>query len=260
MSDPLRFFVPAESLLGDPVVITGDPYHHLRNVLRIKTGAIILLLDGYGQCCEVQLAQLQASQATTRVIRRWQEPQRALPITLLQAMPKGDKFELVLQKGTELGVSCFQPLETEHAIPNLNEARLLKREQRWQRIISEAARQSRRCFLPELKPMQKLAAVLEQPSSDLKLVLWEAGSVPLAAALPERPPTGVRLLIGPEGGFSAKEITTIAAAGFQPVHLGPRILRTETAGLAATPVLQYLYGDWQHPPVIGDSNQHEENL
>ncbi len=249
MSDPLRFFVPAESLQGDQVVITGAPYHHLRNVLRVKPGTMLLLLDGFGQCCEVQLDQLQPEQATTRVIRRWQETNVTLPITLLQALPKGDKFDLVLQKGTELGVSCFHPIETAHAVPKLSAARLNKRQQRWQRIVNEAARQSRRSFLPEVKPLQKLAAVLEEPSNDLKLVLWEAGSVALADALPEKPPTGVKLLIGPEGGFSATEITTITAAGFQAVHLGPRILRTETAGLAATPILQYLYGDWHYSPV-----------
>jgi len=260
MSDPLRFFVPAESLQKDQVVITGEPYHHLRKVLRIKAGATLLLLDGFGHCCEVRLEQLQPEQATTQVIRRWQETDVTLPITLLQALPKGDKFDLVLQKGTELGVSCFQPLETEHAIPNLNATRLSKREQRWQRIVSEAARQSRRSFLPEVKPLQKLATALNEPSSDLKLVLWEAGSVALAEVLPEQPPTGVTLLIGPEGGFSATEITLITAAGFQAVHLGPRILRTETAGLAATPILQYLYGDWQFSPVNSHSNQHEENL
>jgi 16S rRNA (uracil1498-N3)-methyltransferase len=260
MSDPLRFFVPAESLQGDHVVIADEPYHHLRNVLRIKAGAVLLLLDGYGQCCEVQLEQLQSKQATTRVLRRWQETNLTLPITLLQAIPKGDKFELVLQKGTELGVSCFQPLETDHAIPNLTTARLHKREQRWQRIVSEAARQSRRNFLPEIKPMQTLATVLEEASSNLKLVLWEAASMPLAAVLPKQPPKGVRLLIGPEGGFSSAEITAITEAGFQAVHLGPRILRTETAGLAVTPVLQYLYGDWQYAPVSSNSNQHEEDL
>ncbi|RLB67505.1 MAG: 16S rRNA (uracil(1498)-N(3))-methyltransferase [Deltaproteobacteria bacterium] len=260
MSDPLRFFVSSESLQSDQVVIAGEPYHHLRNVLRVKPGAIILLFDGFGQCCEVQLEQLQPEQATTRVIRRWREKDVSLSITLLQALPKGDKFDLVLQKGTELGVRCFQPIETDHAIPNLNAARLSKRAQRWQRIVSEAARQSRRNFLPEVKPLQKLARVIDEASSDLKLVLWEASSVPLADALPKTPPSGVRLLIGPEGGFSASEIISIMAAGFQAVHLGPRILRTETAGLAATPILQYLYGDWQHPPADSNSNHHEENL
>jgi 16S rRNA (uracil1498-N3)-methyltransferase len=258
MSDPLRFFVPTESLQEAQVVITGEPYHHLRNVLRVRPGTTLLLLDGRGQCCEVQLEQLQPEQATTRVIRRWQETDKVLPITLLQALPKGDKFDLILQKGTELGVSCFHPIETNHAVPNLNAARLSKREQRWQRIISEAARQSRRYSLPELRPLQKLDTVLKETSNELKLVLWEAGSLPLAEALPEAPPTGVKLLVGPEGGFSAPEIAAITAAGFQAVHLGPRILRTETAGLATTPILQYLYGDWQQPPVEGNSNQHEE--
>lgn len=260
MSDPLRFFVPTESMQGDQVVIIGEPFHHLRNVLRVKPGAIILLLDGFGLCCEVRLERLQSVQATARVMHRWQEANLALPITLLQAMPKGDKFELVLQKGTELGVSCFKPLETCHAVPNLSGPRLQKREQRWQRIVREASRQSRRSYLPEVRSIQQLAAALEEPCNDLKLVLWEAGSIPLAAVLPELAPAGISLLVGPEGGFSAAEINTIRAAGFRAVHLGPRILRTETAGLAATPILQYLYGDWQHPPLSGSSSQHEESL
>lgn len=254
MSDPLRFFVPAESLHGDQVLITGESFHHLRNVLRVKPGAILLLLDGQGQCCEVHLERLEAEQATTQVLRRWQETDVTLPISLLQALPKGDKFDLILQKGTELGVSSFQPIESEHAIPNLSGTRLSKRMQRWQRIVSEAARQSRRSFLPEVKPLQTLTTVLNEPSGHLKLVLWEAGSVALADALPKSPPAGVTLLVGPEGGFSAAEISSIVAAGFVSVHLGPRILRTETAGLAATPVLQYLYGDWQCSP--GNGNTH----
>jgi 16S rRNA (uracil1498-N3)-methyltransferase len=258
MSDPLRFFVPAGSLQDDQVVIAGDPFHHLRNVLRIKPGALLLLLDGLGQCCEVCLEQLYVDRATARVIRRWQEKDASLPITLLQALPKGDKFDLVLQKGTELGISCFQPIETAHAVPSLDPLRLGKRQQRWQRIVGEAARQSRRDFLPEVRPLKPLARVLDEPSDDLKLVLWEAGSVALKEALPQASPTGVRLLVGPEGGFSAAEISTITAAGFQAVHLGPRILRTETAGLAATPILQYLFGDWQFPPAGRKPHQHEE--
>jgi 16S rRNA (uracil1498-N3)-methyltransferase len=248
MSDPLRFFVPAGSLQDEQVIISGEPYHHLHNVLRVKTGTEVLLLDGLGLCCEVRIEDLQKKQGSARVVRRWQETSRTLPITLMQALPKGDKFDLVLQKGTELGVSCFQPLETEYAVPNLSQARLSKREQRWQRIVSEAARQSRRNFLPEVKSLETLTSAINEDSQSLKLVLWEAGSIPLAEVLPKKAPAGVKLLIGPEGGFSTAEIKVIRTAGFQAVHLGPRILRTETAGLAATPVLQYLYGDWQHAP------------
>jgi 16S rRNA (uracil1498-N3)-methyltransferase len=258
MSDPLRFFVPATSLQNDRIVIEGEPHHHLRNVLRIKPGSKITLLDGLGQCCEVLLEQLHAGHATARVIRRWQAEDRLLSITLMQALPKGDKFDLVLQKGTELGVNCFQPVETAHAIPHLNQAKQTKRQHRWQRIVREAARQSRRCFLPEVQPLQKLSGVVADASSELKLVLWESGAVPLAKALPQNPPADVSLLVGPEGGFSVAEIEVITATGFQAVHLGPRILRTETAGLAATSILQYLYGDWQLPPVIDNTYQHEE--
>lgn len=260
MSDPLRFFVPPESLQGEQIVITGDPHHHMSKVLRIKVGATLVLLDGCGQCCEVQLEGLDSQQASTRVLRRWREADATLPLTLLQALPKGDKFDLVLQKGTELGVSYFQPLETEHAIPNLSEARLSKRLQRWQRIVSEAARQSRRSFLPAVKPIKKLSAALDEPCEHLKLVLWEAGSVALEEVLPAQSPAGVTLLVGPEGGFSSSEMQAITAAGFLAVHLGPRILRTETAGLAVTPILQYLYGDWRNPPVSKNSNQYEEKL
>ncbi len=239
-------------------MIVGEPFHHLRNVLRCKPGTLLLLLDGLGQCCEARLEQLHADRATTRVLRRWQEEDVSLSITLQQALPKGDKFDLVLQKGTELGISCFQPIETAHSVSNLDLSRRGKRQLRWERIVSEAARQSRRCFLPAVRPLQSLSSVLSEPSGDLKLVLWEAGSVALREALPQALPPGVRLLVGPEGGFSATEISTIIAAGYQAVHLGPRILRTETAGLAVTPILQYLYGDWRFPPAASKPDQHEE--
>jgi 16S rRNA (uracil1498-N3)-methyltransferase len=181
-----------------------------------------------------------------------------LPISLIQGMPKADKFDLILQKGTELGMRRFQPVETDNTVPQVNVARMVKREQRWSRIATEAARQCRRSFLPEVRSVQKLTEVISGETDDLKLVLWEAGSVPLAVALPEETPTGVTLLVGPEGGFTDQEIKYISGAGFKAVHLGPRILRTETAGLAATAILQYIYGDWRQAPVNEELNQHEE--
>jgi len=260
MSDPLRFFVNRALLQHDQLTLCDEPFHHLCHVLRVKAGAELLLLDGTGLCCLAKLEQVEKQHATARVLRRWQEPESALPITLMQALPKGDKFDLILQKGTELGVCTFQPVQTEHAVTTPKPERMAKRNQRWQRIINEAARQSRRTVLPQLQPLQPLAEVLIQETNHLKLVLWEAGFRPLAAALPEQKPAGVTLLIGPEGGFSTAEMTKITAAGFQAVHLGPRILRTETAGLAAPPVLQYLYGDWQQAPTNKNFNQHEEIL
>lgn len=258
MSDPLRFFVPPESLIDETVILRGEVFHHLRTVLRSKPGAELTLLDGHGQCCLVSLTVLHKQEAEARVIRRWQQNERGVPITLIQALPKGDKFDLVLQKGTELGITVFQPVETRHAVLTLQGERRDKRMQRWQKIIREAARQSRRSRLPEIRPLTSLSETLGESTHDLKLVLWEAGARPLAEALPKTPPDGVRLLVGPEGGFSDEEIREMTQAGFQAVHLGPRILRTETAGLAATPILQYLYGDWHQAPSDSNPNQHEE--
>ena len=254
MSDSLRYFLPPQNLQNDHVEIDGSACHHLRNVLRVKTGETITLLDGKGLCCEVIIEQISKSKLLAKVIRRWREEDKTVPVTIIQALPKGDKIELVLQKGTELGVRCFQPMTSAHAIPQFDSDRFSKREDRWRRIVSEAARQCRSAVLPEIKPIQPLSKILTEQTPDLKLALWENSAVPLSSILPTQKPEGVRILVGPEGGFTEHEINAITAAGFQNVHLGPRILRTETAGLAVTPILQYLYGDWLLSPGRGISH------
>jgi 16S rRNA (uracil1498-N3)-methyltransferase len=245
-----RFFVATEVLQSDLVVLQGEPLHHLQNVLRLQPGADVLLLDGSGLCCRVRLTTLARRQAVAEVTKRWQSSENLFPISLLQALPKGDKFDLVLQKGTELGITDFLPLLSNRSVPSPDPSRLVTRQQRWQRIVQEACRQCRRDRLPFVKPLRPLAEVLEGlPTAALKLALWESGARPLAERLPAVAPSdGIILLVGPEGGFGRDEIEMAASKGFQPVHLGPRILRTETAGLAVTPVLQYLYGDWKHSP------------
>ena len=240
MTDLHRFFVPADSLTTDLVTISGEPLHHLRTVLRLGPDANVLLLDGLGHCCRVRLDTVGRDRATATVIARWTEEERPCPLRLLQALPKGDKFELVLQKGTELGITIFQPVLTGRAVSRPETGRTA----RWARIVGEAARQSRRPRLPQLVPLRPLAEALQAVDEPLRLVLWEKGARPLGEVLPVQPPAGVAVLVGPEGGFSGEEIAAVGAAGFVPVHLGPRILRTETAGLAAAAVLQYLYGDW----------------
>jgi 16S rRNA (uracil1498-N3)-methyltransferase len=115
---------------------------------------------------------------------------------------------------------------------------------RWQRIIQEATRQSRRPLLPRLEELRPLAQALAQTNEALRLMLWEEGSIPLNAALPPEPPASCALLVGPEGGFSAAEAQSAQHAGFIPVSLGKRILRTETAGMAVAAVLQNRYGDF----------------
>ena len=244
----LRFFVPPETLAETEVSLPAEVVHHLGTVLRRPVGEEILLLDGLGKCCHCRIVRLDRRSGTAHILNVRQEVEGALPITLLQALPKGDKFDLVLQKGTELGVTTFMPVIAERSIPSLPADRETARRQRWERIVSEAARQSRRSVLPRLASLRSLASAVSACQEELRLFFWEEESRPLAAVLPASPPTGAAILIGPEGGFSAAEASIARAAGFQPVHLGPRILRSETAGFTATAILQYLFGNLQTPP------------
>lgn len=243
MREHPRFFLPDCDLGQSALRLSDEVLHHLRTVLRLSVGARIVLLNGRGDACLARIDQLERRQALATVETRWHETETALPLELIQALPKGDKLDLVLQKGTELGIRCFQPALTQRSVALPDAGRARNRQERWERIVQEAARQSHRGVLPEVKPLAPLAEILARPRQGLKLVLWEDGARPLGEALPETPPAAVTLLIGPEGGLAREEVAAILAAGFLPVHLGPRILRTETAGLAATGILQYLYGD-----------------
>jgi len=239
-----RFFVPPAGVGDEFVNLPTELVHHLRSVLRLAVGVEVLLLDGCGGHYQCHLTDLTPQGGRAVIDNRWTETETALPVRLLQGVPKGDRFDLILQKGTELGISAFTPVWSQRSIPAPATGRDEKRLQRWQRIIAEAARQSRRPLLPSCAAPQPLASALATTGEELRLMLWEEGSQPLATALPQNRPRDVALLVGPEGGFSADEATAAVAAGFQPVHLGPRILRSETAGFAVSAILQYVYGDF----------------
>lgn len=259
MTDLPRFFVPVEVLSAkDDILIEGDVLHHMQHVLRLCEGQEVELLDGCGTLCRVVLAEASRKTWLAKVKGRVQVSETTLPITLIQSLPKGDKFDLILQKGTELGVAVFQPVMTARTVARPDKKRLDQRMNRWRRIVQEAARQSRRNLLPEIRPLCTLSDAVGADPDFLRLALWEAGARPLSDVVPDEAPPGVSLLVGPEGGLESDEVACAAAAGFRPVHLGPRILRTETAGLAAAPVLQYLYGDWQQAP-MGTSLSNEES-
>ncbi len=238
-----RFFVPAELLQDSTVVLPREVAHHAGSVLRLRQGAEVLLLDGLGEVCRCRLESLGRSSATVRVLERWREAEEAFPIHLLQALPKGEKMELILQKGTELGLVAFTPLLTGRTIPERSESRGLRQQERWERIVREAARQCRRPRLPRVAPPVRLAAGLGACTEELRLILWEDESRPLAEVLGRTSPRSAAILIGPEGGFAPEEVEVARGAGFIPVRVGPRILRTETAGLAMASILQFLYGD-----------------
>ncbi|MDO9080135.1 MAG: RsmE family RNA methyltransferase [Desulfuromonadales bacterium] len=232
-----RLFVPPAALQEPSVVISDEGFHHL-SVLRLRVGDELLLLDGCGHLARAILRQLGRSTAQAEVLERWKERESLLPLRLMQGLPKGETFEWLLEKGVELGVSAFTPVITARS--------QLRGEKtaRWQKIIQEAARQSRRPLLPALEELQPLAAALTATTESLRLMLWEEGSTPLNSVLPPEAPPSCVLLVGPEGGFSAPEADAAMLAGFISVSLGKRILRTETAGMAVAAVLQNRYGDF----------------
>ncbi|WP_305041835.1 16S rRNA (uracil(1498)-N(3))-methyltransferase [Geoalkalibacter sp.] len=237
-----RFFVAPEALAGDEVELAGEPHHQLTRVLRLAAGEEILLLDGAGLGCRCRIEALTKNVVRVRVIARTRAPETAFAVRLIQGLPKSDKMDLILQKGTELGVTAFTPLEAGRSVPRLDEARRLARGRRWEKVVLEAARQCRRPILPRLDAPCSLPEALVG-DEELRLLLWEEESRPLAEVLPAAPPRGAAILVGPEGGLEAREVAAARAAGFVPVAFGPRILRTETAGFAVVAILQYLYGD-----------------
>ncbi|PLX78645.1 MAG: 16S rRNA (uracil(1498)-N(3))-methyltransferase [Desulfuromonas sp.] len=238
-----RFFLDTDMLSGENVALPPDVVKHLQ-VLRLSVGSELTLLDGNGVVCRAILSTLGRGAATARILERRMEADSTLPLTLLFGLPKGEKIELVLQKGTELGITTFWPVYTERGDRRIPDERLAKRMLRWQRIVRDAAQQCRRDFLPQLMSPQPLSEALTQVKGVCRLVPWEEEVRSLAASLPQNPPASVAVLIGPEGGLTAEEVKLSESHRFARVSLGRRILRCETAGIAVAAILQYLYGDF----------------
>ncbi len=183
-----------------------------------------------------------------------------LRIELIQGLAKGEKLELVLQKGTELGLSKFILTPSARTMVKIPQTRKDGRVERWQKIVHEACRQCGQPFAPAIDISDNLTSALKKATGELKLMLWEEETAPLSELLPIQPPASISVLVGPEGGFSATEAAQAQTAGFKTVRLGPRILRTETAGLAILSILQYIYGDFSQETGSFSSRTHGKEL
>ncbi len=243
-----RFFVPPEWIDGGRVALGGSLVHQIRHVLRLRPGDHVVVLDNSGWEWEVELTSVGPESVEGRVVHKGLatgEPRTK--ITLYQGALKGRNFELVLQKGTELGVVEFVPVISDRCvIASLDDVN--KKRERWQRIILEAAEQSRRGRLPHLRPAMLFALACEraQRTEGLSLMPWEEASQhSLRRVLTSRRPFSVNVFIGPEGGFSPQEVALAQGYGIVPITLGPRILRAETAGLAVVAAILYELGDWE---------------
>jgi len=237
-----RFYSAQLPTAADLIIeLPADIKRHISTVLRQTPGYQFELFNGHGLIAHCQL---EATGQQARVIKLEKQTPPNLPIELIQGLPKGDKLELVIQKGTELGLSRFILTPSERAIVKISRDKKEGRTERWQKIVTESCRQCGQPFAPEIIIADSLNVALNQASGELKLMLWEEATAPLTDLLPTRRPSSISLLVGPEGGFSAAEARQAQATGFKTVRLGPRILRTETAGLAILSILQYVYGDF----------------
>jgi 16S rRNA (uracil1498-N3)-methyltransferase len=246
-----RFFVPPDWLEEDKVTIVGSLVHQIRNVLRLRPGDHIVVLDNSGWEQEVEIARVGREHVSGQVVdKRLASNEPRTKITLYQGVLKGRCFEFALQKGTELGLVEFVPIISDRCvIANLDDVN--KRRERWQRIVLEAAEQSRRGRLPRLRP-----AMLFRPACEgarqggLSLIPWEeardreeAASLRSVLQGEEQPPFSVNIFVGPEGGFTPDEVALARQYSLIPISLGPRILRAETAGLVAAAAIFYELGD-----------------
>jgi 16S rRNA (uracil1498-N3)-methyltransferase len=210
-----------------------------------RPGEVLTATDPAGAAWRLRLTSLGATACGIPFMRLDRPAESQLAIDVYQALPAKERFELVLQKLTELGVSRIVPVVTQRSTTPAQRDAGQAKSHRWPAVIVRAAKQCRRAMLPKLYPATPLAGALTLAgAAELKLMFYEGEPVwTLSEALGELRPARVALLIGPEGGFSAAEVTAARAAGFLPVSLGPRILRTETAAIVAAALLQGLLGD-----------------
>lgn len=239
----VRLYEPQPLKAGAHFYLSEAASHHLGRVLRAKLGDTVWLFDGQGAEFIAEITEITKKSVTVFVTEEVTgSTESPLQIHLGQCLSKGERMDYAIQKSTELGVSEVTPLFSEHTEVKLPADRAEKRVRHWQQIAISACEQSYRTVVPSIDTPIKLEDWVNTVKADLKLVLDPRGAEPLnPASMPE----SVALLVGPEGGLSEAEVKTAVAAGFQPVVIGPRILRTETAPVAVISLLQYLLGDFK---------------
>lgn len=246
-----RFFAPptAFDINQNSVTLITDEARHLREVLRLKPGDEVYVFDGAGKEYLTSISESRRDTARLEIIREVNpaRPESKLQLTLALALLKGEKFDLVVQKATELGVASIVPVVTKHADIRLrDESDATKRVTRWQRIAMEAAKQSGRAVVPTIASAVAFSALVGAPGSKTnRLMFSERDGHSLVQAVANLAPEADHLtaLIGSEGGWSDEEIATARAAGWTIVTMGGRTLRAETAGIAVTALLQHILGD-----------------
>ena len=238
-----RFYCP-EPLRAGLTIALPDAVAHHQHVLRLQPGEAITLFDGAGGQFAAQIASIDKRRASA-VIGAHEPHEAELPfaITLAQALPEASKMDWIIEKAVEMGVAAVQPLAAQRCVVRLSGERVDKRMAHWQGVIVAASEQSGRNTLAQLAPLQDFTGYVSAAASQPRILLSPRGTQSLAAWARTQAPQPVTFLIGPEGGFTAQEEDLALTNGALALSMGPRILRTETAGIAAVGALAAL---WQH--------------
>ncbi len=240
-----RLFVDRSQMKDGVVCVVGDDVNHMRNVLRMRPGEEVLVSCGDEWEYTCSLWKYKGDSALLKV-EDAQKPSKELAsrLYLFQCLPKGDKMEWIIQKAVELGAFEVVPVSSRRCVVKLDEKRGMQKVTRWNAIAESAAKQSKRMIIPEVHEIMTFQDALKYAGRlDVKLLPYERedgmdGTRNVFSSI--RPGQSVGIFIGPEGGFDEEEVVAATAAGFLPVTLGKRILRTETAGMTALSILMYL--------------------
>jgi|KBSMisStaDraftv2_1062788.scaffolds.fasta_scaffold564265_2 16S rRNA (uracil1498-N3)-methyltransferase len=245
VSSAPRFFCPGDLSQGATRDLPDDAAHHASRVLRLTVGAPVIVFNGAGGESDAQISSIGKDHVAVRV-GRWHDREAESPVrvTLVQGLSARERMDFTLQKAVELGVAEVFPVEMRRSVMRLADERAARRVEHWQNLVIAACEQCRRNRVPVVHSVSALPDWLgehrTEPSTQ-RIVLSPLARQTLRD-LP--PPRQIILLAGPEGGFAAEELDMAAACGFAPVRLGPRILRTETAALAALAAIHTLWGDF----------------
>ncbi|PUA36240.1 16S rRNA (uracil(1498)-N(3))-methyltransferase [Paenibacillus elgii] len=251
-----RYFIHPDEFADAVVTITGDDAHHLIRVMRAKPGDTCIVSDGVSREALVRIRSLEDRQVTADIVDRLpMENEAAVDVWIAQSLPKGDKMELVIQKGTEIGAVRFLPFVSERTVVQLDGKKEGKRLERWQKIAKEAAEQAHRNRVPAVESVLSWKELLrtaseadaawicyeKQDAQQLRRAIREAVSKRSNRADGSR--VKLMLIVGPEGGFGEREVSEAEAAGCVAVGLGKRILRTETAAMVGLTCILYESGE-----------------
>lgn len=262
-----RYFIKEDQFSGDVVTLNGEDAHHLLRVMRARPGDQIIVSDGREREALVEITTIAKDQAEASVVQ-WlsQDQEASVAVTIAQSLPKGDKLETVIQKGTELGAAAFIPFVSSRTVVQYDARKEAKRLDRWRKIAKEAAEQAHRSKVPEVEDVASWQHIVEiatqydlallcyektEATQGLRTLLTQARANWLQAdsrcqasgqeAQASRP--SILLIAGPEGGFTEQEAEQAAGAGIQLAGLGKRILRTETAAMAAIACVMYEFNE-----------------